>query len=262
MKEFLSVLRTDFYRAFLSFGFVAGIIGAFAIFCFGSVGMMSQEASAVAVFNNTYKYNNISEMLFLAATFAYSSCFCVDWQTRFTYPAIIRSHKKRYMLSKCITAVIAGGMSVVVGTLLFIGAICIVQSSVLPSAIEIDMEFSPQAFGDLLMHGQEALFFFSYIYVIFWQAGFFSLLGLLASSYIPNKYAAYISPFILGFIMNQIANIVRLPIWLDPVKLSTVNILNLSTVRILLLVTATFFSFIVICSILFIRKAERRICNG
>ena len=252
----------DFQRAFFSFGFVMGILSTLAIFCFGSVGMISDDASAVAVFNNTYKYNNISQMLFLTATFAYSSVFCVDWQTRFLYSAMLRSGRKQYMLSKCITVVLAGGLSVMCGALLFIGCICFMQTNILPSNVEIEMEFSAQAFGDLLASGQCAMFFGAYIYVIFLQAGFFSLLGLVASSYISNKYVSYTMPFILGFIMNQTANILGLPVWLDPVKLSAVKISDASFVKILFMITAVFFFLIIISSLLFIRRAERRICNG
>ncbi len=262
MKKFLAMLKTDFYRAFLSTGFVIGIASTVAIFYFGSVGMKTHNDSAVAAFNNTYKYNNISQLLFLTATFAYSAGFCIDWQTRFTYPLIIRSKTNAYMLSKCITAAVTGGLSVATGAFIFISCICLTQPSILPQPLEINVEFSSQAFGDLLVAGQAGLFFLSYLYIIFLSAAFFSSLGLLVSGYLPNKYAAYIAPFTLGFMMNQIANMLHLPIWLDPVKLSTAKIFNASTSTILLRATTTLLSFTIICAVLFIYKAKRRISNG
>ena len=262
MKNFLGMLKADFYRAFFSMEFVMGIVSTIVIFYFGSIGMAESGASVVAAFNNTYKYNNISEMLFLAATFAYSASFCTDWQTKFHYSLIIRSKTAAYALSKCIVVMVMGGLSVAVGALVFIATLCIQHPDMLPSAMEIDVEFSGQAFGDLLVMGKAGLFFLSYLYVIFLQAAFFSMLGLLVSAYLPNKYAAYISPFILAFALNQLANALSLPIWLDPVKLATVKILNTPAAMIIRIVTATYISLIGICVILFTRKVKRRIGNG
>lgn len=262
MKKFLMILKADLCRAFFSMGFVTGIVSTIAIFYFGSIGMMAGGVSAVAAFNNTYKYNNISQLLILTATFTYSASFCIDWQTKFHYPLIVRSKTIAYALAKCLAAMIMGGLSVAVGAFLFIGCICMTQPDILPQAMEIEVEFSAQAFGDLLMMGKAGLFFSAYLYIIFLQAAFFSVLGLLVSAYLPNKYAAYISPFILGFVLNQIANVLRLPIWLDPVKLATASILNTPAATIICMATATYLSLIGICTILFTRKVKRRMSNG
>ena len=259
---FSAMLKSDFHRAFISTNFVIGIIFTVIIFFFGSVGMSGSTVSAMAVFNNSFKYNNMINMLFLTATFAYSSSFCLDWQNQFILPLIIRSSKGHYTISKCITTAVAGGMTIMIGAGVFIGYICIVQPSILPSMYEIEIEFFYQAFGDLLVKGQVGLFFLSYLYVIFLQGAFFSTLGLMMSSYIPNRYVAYVSPFALGFILNKISNILDFPIWLDPVKLSTVRILDTPASTILVQVTTAFLSFILICDFLFVRTVKRRISNG
>lgn len=252
----------DFYRAFLSSGFVMGIFSTVAIFYFGSVGMISHITSAVAAFNNTFKYNNISALFILSATFAYAASFCTDWQTRFAFSIMIRSGKTAYALSKCIAATVAGGLAVAIGAAVFISYVCVTQPGILPEAMAIKMEFSNEAFGDLLVKGKAALFFLSYLYIIFLQAIFFSSLGLMVSAYMPNKYVAYISPFALSFMLNQIANVFDLPIWLDPVKLATARIWGTTASTILWMATATFLSLTILCGILFIRTVKRRIANG
>jgi len=224
--------------------------------------MISHNVSAVAAFNNTFKYNNISKLLILSATFAYAAGFCIDWQTKFVYSIIIRSEKTAYTLSKCISVAVAGGLAVAIGAAVFIGYVCVRQPIILPEAIEIEMEFSNQAFGDLLVNGKAALFFLSYLYIIFLQAFFFSSLGLMVSSYMPNRYVAYISPFVLSFVLNQIANVFALPIWLDPAKLATARVFGVAASTILWMATATFLLFTIICDILFIHTAKRRIANG
>lgn len=233
-----------------------------AIFYFGSVGMVSHDVSAVAAFNNTFKYNNISKLLILSAAFPYAASFCIDWQTRFAFSIMIRSGKTAYALSKCIAVSVTGGLAVAIGAAVFIGYVCVTQSNILPEASLIEMEFSNQAFGDLLVKGEAALFFLSYLYIIFLQAVFFSSMGLMISGFMSNKYVAYISPFALSFILNQIANVFNLPIWLDPVKLATARVLGTTASTILWMATATFLSFTIFCSILFIRTVKRRIANG
>lgn len=252
----------DVYRATHSSGFLIGIFSTLAIFCFGSVGMMSYNVSAVAVFNNTFKYNNISELLILSSTFAYAASFCIDWQSRFAFPIIIRSEKMAYSLSKCIVTSMIGGLAVAIGAAIFIGYVCVVQSSIMPEQYMIEVEFSSQAFGDLLVKGEAVLFFLSYLYIIFMQAVFFASLGLMFSTYIPNKYVAYIAPFGLSFMLNRIANIFQLPIWLDPVKLATAKILGVNTSTILWTATASFISLTIICNIIFIHNVNRRMSNG
>lgn len=254
------MLRADFYRAFHSAGFLIGAFATLGIFFFGYVGMGA--SSAVAAFNNDLKYNNINKLLFLCSAFAYSASFCTDWQTRFTVPLIVRSGKRSYTLSKCVAVAVAGGTSVVTGTAAFIAFVCATHEQILPSAVEIDNEFSYQAFGDLLVNGQPALFFLCYLLVLFLAAGFFSSLGLAASGFLPNKYVAYISPFALGFVLNQLANKLGLPIWLDPNMLATARILNSTTPAILRMAAVSFLSFTVLCDILFIQTAERRLANG
>lgn len=261
MRNFLTLLKTDFYRAFISAGFLVGVAATVAIFCFGSVGMVSYNVSAVAAFNNTYKYNNIANLLFLTATFAYSSSFCIDLQTRFSYPLQIRSGKTAYILSKCITTAVAGGLTVAIGAAIFIGCVCLTQPSVLPSASQIEVEYLRQAFGDLLLAGQADLYFLSYLLVIFLQAAFYASLGLFVSGFLPNKYVTYIAPFALSFMMNQIANVFRLPIWLDPVKLATARFLGVSSPGILLITAAAFLTLTLTCDTVFIHTAKRRMAS-
>lgn len=259
MTRIIDLLKVDLYRAFTTKGFWIGLFSTVVVFIFSSVGMVTPQTSAVVVFNNTYKYNNISQMLFLVSTFAYSVSFCVDCETKYIYEITIRSNISTYLAVRCISVAIMGGLSVTLGALAFISGICICQPSIVPSDIVIDVELSAQAFGDLLVEKRVIMYFASYIVVIFLQSGFFSVLGLTVSSYLPNPYIAYISPFILAFLLNQIANVCRFPIWLDPVKLATANVMNMTWFSILVMVICVYGTFIIVCSYLFIRKVRRTI---
>lgn len=245
-------------RALNPINFVIGIMITFSIFVFGSIGMISKITPAVTAFNNCYKYNNISVLLILGASFAYSSSFALDLQTRYVFLYLSRIPKKVYLLSKCISVALAGGMTLTCGASIFIIIICITQPCILPDA----QSFSNQAFSDLIIHGDALLFFLAYLYIIFISGAFFSSLGLCISSFWPNRYVANVTPFVLGFALNQIANVLHLPIWLDPVKLSTARVIGVSTPVILCMVTITFTCLTIICDVVFIRSGRRRITNG
>ena len=261
MKNFFTILRTDFYRAFRSSGFLWGIISTFAIFLFGAIKNIYRDGAVVVDFIYVYR-NNITDLLILVATFAYSASFCADCQTRFLYPLTIRSEINTYTLSKSIVTAVMGGLSVATGTLMFILYLCIYEENILPPMYNFDIELSALAFCDLVLAGRTGLFFLCYFYAIFLQAAFWALLGLLISAYLPNKYVAYIGPFILGFGLNEIANVIDLPIWLDPAKLSALMIFRRPASQVIWILTVAFISYIVICTFLFIRKAKRRIDNG
>lgn len=259
IKTFFNVLKNDIYRAIFSAGFPIGIIATLAIFFFGSVGMINNTTPAVTAFVHTYGYNNIINLLFLTATFAYSTSFSVEWQSVFFRSVVIRSKPVIYALSKCIATAISSGLTVSIGAVLFIVYTCITQPAIIPDAITIDVEFS--TFKDLLTDGHPLLFFLSYIYIIFLQAMFFGVLGLLTSGYFPNKYVAYVSPFTLGFAMTQIANTLDLPIWLNPVKLALGRVYNTSTYEVLLVETVVFLLLTAVCSNLFVYIVKKRIAN-
>jgi hypothetical protein len=265
MKSFYSVLRTDLHRAFCSKGFLVGIAATVCVFFFGSVGMglASPNVSAGAMLNNTYKSNNIIRLLFLTSTFAYSASYSVDLQTRFILPLLARrGNKNSYLISKCVAAALSGGLAVALGAVIFIIYACMAQPSVMPTAEVVSISFETHAFAEFMSNDHAALFFMCFIYVIFLQAAFFSSLGLLVSCFKPNRFVAYIGPFSIGFLLNQLAPLFGLPLWLDINYLAAVRFYRTPASQILLIETAAFLSFTVIACAVFVHSAKRRIVNA
>ena len=237
-----------------------GIVAAIAVLFFGSIGMVSPTVTAVLAFQNSYCYNNAIHLFFLADTFIYASSFATEWQTGYYRSNIIRCNTTTYAVSKCVATGISSGLAISLGAGLYIIGLCIHQPVISPEIV--DIQISVPTFQDLMLAGHPALFFLSYIYVIFLQAMFFSVLGLMASGYLPNKYVAYATPFVAGFIINQLSNTLSLPTFIDPVKLALGRLYGLPTFSVLLIETVVFLIFTTICSILFIRTVKRRVANG
>lgn len=257
MRNFLKLLKVDLHRAFFSGAFLSSVLATLAVFLFGMSGMMTD--SAVKTFNDSYG-NNIIKLLFLPSTFVYSASFCIDWQSRFNYFLIIRSERKAYALSKCLAAAIAGGLAVVLGAVLFIGVVCIATPAMLPPE-RWRSELEWQAFGDLIMKEQVGRYFLAHLFCLFLQAAFSASLGLTASAYLPNKYVAYMMPFILGFVIAELAMIFQFPFWLNPVYF-IVRAWDTSTPVILLRALALYVPLILLCILLFMHRVKRRLENG
>ncbi len=252
------MLKTDLNRAICSYRFLAGAIATVAIMIFGSIGMIeNNERTAVAALQYSYGYNNIIELILLADAIVYSASFASEWQSGFYKSVMIRSNQTQYYLSKCASTAVSSGLSVDFGVAAYIIFLCVTQKDIAPLNIEAEV----LVFGDLLENGHPILFFSAYLYVIFLQAMFFGLVGLLASGYLPNKYVAYATPFVVGRTFNQIVNFLNLPFWMDPLRLALFHIYG-PTANVLFVETAVFLLLTVICTVWFVRIGKRRVANG
>lgn len=222
--------------------------------------MVSPTVTAVLAFQNSYCYNNVIHLLFLADAFIYASSFAAEWQSGYYRYNIARCDVTKYAVSKCVSTAISSGLAISIGVGLYIIGLCIHQPVLVPETI--DIQISVTTFKDLMLAEHTVLYFLAYLYVIFLQAMFFSVLGLMASGYFPNKYVAYATPFVAGYAMNQLANSIGLPDWMDPVKMALARLYSMSAFKVLLIETVVFVIFTAICSALFVRIVKERVANG
>ncbi|MCR5793663.1 MAG: hypothetical protein K6G65_10885 [Lachnospiraceae bacterium] len=261
MKEFLRLLKMDLTRAFVSKSFLLAVAFTICVFAYGTVGMVQPNASVVEAFKNTYLFNNIDKMFFLVATVAYSASFCVDWQSKYYYSVISRGSICKYGVSKYMATLLAGGISLMVGMLIFFLILSIKQPVFLPSPEMIEVEMSGDAFADVLMTGNIGAFILLYCFQFFIMGGFAATLGLCISVYMPNKYIAYIMPFIVAFVLNQTVNILDIPNRWDVFRLSTGTVRALSTTDQILHTVCIFSVLFVGMGVIFVRKLKWRIGN-
>lgn len=260
IKRFFNILKTDLHRAFLSTGFISGVVFSFLILLYGSTQQSIGYSSVAFSFVSIFCFGNVSSLLFFSATFAYSASFAADWEDNFYRPVLSRIGFSGYAASKCVATALSSGTSVALGTLFFIIYLYIVEPTVMPEASAIYVEFP--AFHSILAANKPVLFFAVYLYIAFLQAMFFGTLGLCVSAYFPNRYTAYAAPIVLGYTMNQIANFFNLPNWLNPMQLATGRVFNIPTWELLLLETVAFPLLTAVCFVLFKRTAKRRIANA
>ena len=263
IKQFIRLLGVDLRRAILSKGFLIGIIATFLSIYVSSGMKFHHTQNIVETFNISYSQGTNYLIIILVCTFAYSSSLCSDLNSNITNFIVVRTSPKKYCISKCISCSIASGMAISIGCFLFLIVLINNLSSFMPNINipEIRNEMEVIAFGRLLIANKPILYFLCVFLVIFIQSSFWACLGLCISSYLPNKYIAYTSPFISYFIFNEIANILGLPIWLRPVTLGLIMYDLGGTIKTMFITLGVFITLIVICSTIFTINVKRRIAN-
>lgn len=236
-----------------------GVATSLLMLLCGSIGMVSDMRSAVAAFEYSYAHSNIIILMFVADTFAYSACFAEEWHSGYFRLSIIRSSPTAYALSKCVSTVISGGVSVTLGAVIFMIGLCFKQPQVMPYYYETTL-----CLYNFLENVDHPFFFFGqYLMLIFLQAMFFSVLGLLATGYFTNKYVAYATPVTLAYAINRLTSeVLRWPVWTDPMRIVKARLFYLPVALQVLIPIVVFTGLTAICTALFVRAVKRRIANG
>lgn len=165
--------------------------------------------------------------------------------------------RRKYAVSKLVTASLSGGVISVLGFLLFIVA----ANQFQPLYInEYDMEASGFPYFKALSTGNGVDYFIIILYLVFLNTVLWNTIALLCSAYFKNVYVTIASPLLLSYFLNRIYTYLQTPgelrmdFWLSAriVYVSDKVTLMLSTLSVLFIVG--------ICSWVFIRKVNMQ--NG
>ena len=200
----MRTIVSDFYRAILSKGFWTGIIGVVVAGFFGCFelliaafhGSIPEAAGAIPI---QLAYTALSsDILLMAApilcTFASTTAFVEEYQSKYVLFTLSRSGKKPYLLGKIFSSGLAGGLSLFIGILILCGILGILfVSYTLPDhgSYNIDPALVI-TFGRFI---QKAILFL--IFGCFW-----ALVGAAIATAGMNRYLAFACPFIIYFVLR------------------------------------------------------------
>lgn len=275
ISRFIRILKADLHRAFLSPYFFLGVLVVCAAFFLGSSTNSIGYGSTAYTFHVTYSVGEVLITMLIGIPLAYSACFASELSNGYFRPAIIRSSINSYAISKCTATALSGGASGALGSIMFIIYLLIREpytayEDCLRAMGEVTVESTRKCFGrfgDLIALGGErfgeALYLAAWVYLAFLVSMLFAVLGLCVSAYIPNKYAACASPFLLYFVINRGTHLLNIPYYLDPVRVGTGIIPFSSTYSgALLYITLFYIILTVLVSCIFVRAAKRRLSNA
>jgi hypothetical protein len=154
----------------------------------------------------------------LICAMPFSFSFADEWNTGYYKTAIIRSNIKKYISKKILSVSISGGLACMIGvSIIFI--ICLVSfGSFEPDNQEVIRVISrssllPLMSSNINIAGIQYIIskiLFAGLYGMVW-----SLFGLAISAWIPNRYLALISPFVVSFVLLYISYSTNL-FWINP----------------------------------------------
>lgn len=212
----MGYIKSDFKRCFTSVWFFVAIIGVGLSYFIGDFGDLGSEFSRLDVLgflNISSAIGGFSELTILLGALPFAMSFCEDLSSNFIKFLVIRGNIFKYSLSKIITCISSSIASITLGRALLI---FILQFKIpLVSTISANYEASVEGtFGFLLTSGNYISYFLVDILFIAITCSIFAIIGLVITTYLPNKFLAITAPIISYFLLYQLAIGLALPSFL------------------------------------------------
>ncbi len=256
MKQKIKTLSMDMRRAFGSINFLIASVGV----CIVYYASAWQEINPKVGLLNAFLYAPLSlgPLITFFCVLPYTTSYCSDWNSKYIRSIAIRTGSREYGSSKVITCALSSGAAIVLGNVLFI--VLLLQRHMSFSASSIENYAARTVGGELLLNGQYGVYLAICIYLMFLSAAFWSIVGLCASSYMPNKFVALCTPFIIDFSLRRVTY--TFPIWLRLNIISEGMCIIKGTWINLAYATLVYTALTAVVGFLFVKNAKRRLSNG
>lgn len=204
--------------------------------------------------------SDIQNLMLILIAFPFVSSFYEDYQHNYLYSIVIRSGVSNYSYGK-VWAIFGSTFFFSFIVLLIFTLLLLLRYPLFSSFIPLDDQLYPTyfefAFGRFPM-----TYIIAYQLVYSLSVSFWCVVGLYTSAYIPNKYVAIMSPYILKYTIGYISLYFPPPLREFNIATSSPNVLGLSN-HTGLINLGYFISFYLIMTAivgrLFHKKVERRL---
>lgn len=217
----MGYIKSDFKRCFTSPWFAIAIIGVIFSYFLGDWGDLQYNFKSIDIVNFLDISSNIgffSELTISLSAIPFAMSFCEDWNSQFIKSLIVRGKIATYSISKVITCIVSSIATIFLGK----GLLLIFLSFKLPIVSEQSANyrsFIDDTFGFLLVNENYIMYFLIQIFFTAIICSIFALIGLIITTYLPNKFLAITAPMIIYFTVLQIANSLRVPDYMNPRKI-------------------------------------------
>ncbi len=192
----------------------------------------------------------------IMAAIPFSTNYCWELGDGISIYKISRCGQPTYVRSKFLVAATLGGLTMLLGELVFI----LILSTYLPIVTQekiLESQWIP--FFHMLTIGGGAPYLAITLYITLLSGALWGSIGLWISAYFPSSYVAVCAPFIFRFLLVQIGRLLNLPNGLRLDRLLVARGTIYSDFVTLVVTTATVFVLIFLCYRLFMKRMERRI---
>jgi len=208
MKEFFSLLKADLYRALFSLNFVISIASVMLVMFISCSGFITDTANAIYLLGHALTGSGSTLfILCIAPVLPYGMSFASDMEDKALPFWIIRAGTKRYAVSKFISAVIAGLLSVAIS----IVALPLIMSLFFPMYNDISTENS---YAALLKNNRPGMYILAIAAHYSLSAALFSGTAVAVSSFVPKKFISVSVPVVIYFVLMRLTDLTGLPLYL------------------------------------------------
>lgn len=145
-----------------------------------------------------YDLGFLSSLAVLCCTALNCTAFLNDYQSSFYRGCILRSGKRRYTAAKFLSCVVTGGLILALGLIIFVLILSLKFPLGNPDGNVVDSaQHSDLFLAEILLGGHYVGYFAALSLLSFLYGGMWSAVGICVSAFVPDKYAASFSPFII-----------------------------------------------------------------
>lgn len=257
MKAFL----TDFKHRVFSPGFAIMTAIAALSYLISSIDEMkyawdSSGADVLYFWDIAQNIGYFTSLSILCCTAINCTAFLNDYHSNYYRSCVLRSGKLNYTLSKYLSCVVTGGLTLALGLVIFILILRIKFPFIAEesSYLELYIRGSDKHFtGELLKRGLYVGFFAVQALLAFLFGSLWSAVGICMSAFITDKYVASFSPYIIWYTSRSILSGIFKT---ERIFNGNYNIGGIGGS--ILWATAYFGAVIIVLGIIFCRKAGRR----
>ncbi len=199
IKSLKGALRQEVLRIFTNWRIYVCIAGIILI-CF-CIKWDSSMRGALWAIEQITGISNISYLMAIVAAFPTICCFCDDWLGHYTFPAVSRSGKNTYLHAKILTAYFTSFFITFIGIMIYEFA----ELLWLNPEQEANVS-SEQLYYDILQLSP-VLFIMVRVMLYSTVIALQSLMGLMISAILPNRFVAVLSPVVMYICFENITDI-------------------------------------------------------
>ncbi len=216
-KTFRSTWAADLKRA-LGFPLLSAVLAVIVGFLFDNYSDLKFLASKQGRENLSvfyYYFNSVSfggmfstYLFALIAALPFAAEYAEERQSGMALYLVSRSGVSHYGISKMLTAAIAGGLALCLGSIIFVAALSTQLPLVRPSDL---VEHAGLPYDALLASGGGIRYFLAAWYLLFLTGALWASAAMCVSAFAPDRYVVIASPFLLCFLTVQFARLFRIP---------------------------------------------------
>lgn len=197
----------QFSQLLTNLGFYLSIAGIVVVGYISTRGYYREARSVTYIIDMLIGLSFFKKMTVIFAAIPFASSFCNDWNFQYIKPTIIRGGINRYIFSKVVVCSISAFLTVSIGLLLY----AFILSFKYPLHHMNDQVMPP--YGSLLASGFPFSFTLLKIFIFSLAATMWTISGLTISAILPNRFVAIASPFVFGYIIQELT--MSLPLYLN-----------------------------------------------